>query len=274
MSCPICCKTGLRVIREPGVPDLLCCDQCGCEFFFEQAGARIRFSKTPELLEDVLYGEWMTYIEVHKRLQERFPALDGPRARVDVVTLPVRRQKSLAQELEEEALLDLPKNAIDQAMGLYRLGNSIPDIRRVLQRNPKYTEHEIFTTLKNVGHYDAMRKLRSWLTAGLVVVVFLAALGFAVSRGVFPKLIAYIEGTVNKNAALVIPVTGSAAGSAVQPACPATPEAAAQLFGGKSNNWTYQAPRWYYQDVMPADIIVPSGMEATYPSLTRTTIMS
>ena len=267
MSCPICCKTGLQVIREPGVSDFMSCDQCGCEFVFEEDGTRIRFSKTPDRLGNILFGEWMTYTEVHKRLQELVPGLDGPRARVDVVTIPTRRVGSLTQKIEEDALEELPRGLMDQAMGLYRLGNPIPEIREILRRNPKLNEHEIDAALKKVGRYGTGRKVRSWLTAGLVVVVFLAVLGFTVSRGVVPNLIANIRGTIDQKTSLLIPVTGGAA-SSPPAACPTSSAAAAQLFGGKSAYWTYEAPKWYYQDVHPVNIYIPDGMEATYPSLT------
>ena len=271
MSCPICRNTGLEVIREPGVSDILHCERCDCEFVFEQGATHIRFSQVPEVLGDSLIGEWLTYSEVHKRihgliqeLRQFHPDLVG----ADTVPL-ARRNGSvkLHPKAEPEGLAPSSEKLIEQAQELFRLGNSISEIKRILARNPRNSSQDIKIALDSVSQVQHGNRLRSWLFVSLASIAVLVVFGVIIASGVVPTLLSNLKSVVNNTASELIPVTGSQPAGASNASCPANAAAAASVFGGNSDRWTYEKPNWYYQDIKTVDLYIPDGMEASYPQI-------
>src|SRR5271157_294709 len=185
---------------------------------------------------------------------------------------------------------------VAQARDLYALGNSVPQIHTILGRTQGLNPADLDAILADVSHQDRKkhsRQTRNLIIAAFVslVVVFCCVAIFYLSRlpiSVFQnsaktgnspaatsqsstfnlanlpdpmKTLMPDEMTVvNASPPVIIP--GTVADTDTYP-CPKSADQASQLFGGLTENWTYQQG-WFMVSKTPATLHVPAGMMVGY----------
>ncbi len=270
LSCPICNQTGLMVIREAGVPDILGCGRCKSEFNFAQGGTQVRLVKVPEVFGSAFLGEWLTYSEIRQRVYhltvEIKRAQTGGKiiAKTQSSTTDAKGNVRLQMGDADEVIYAKAKSQVTQ---LLALGNSLTDIERIIRRNKFLSEEQIETLLYEASKKSSRRSLVSGLTAAALLLITVFAFVFIFSSGILNTFVSEASQAFNDRGGL-IPVTGeeNLVDGAFVGFCPSTQQQASNVFGGKANGWHMVNSVWIYQDFQVATIYIPAGMMGTYPS--------
>lgn len=279
--CPACGASGLKVTHLPEMADYMFCPTCKISFEVENGGRYVRLKHVPddlEFVDAVLRNRW---VEASK--------LSGIIAR----HRPVDTEKKIPTQPPAETSAD---DVWNRAVSMSRMGSSLKMIQLMLAQSDLSREQSdvILARLKKVSEEDAQQQQsqKFWLVAGIsLLVVFLLAGSWVYLSGKAPVLVGLATVTpaptqdVNQTMAVtmllkLIPVNArpgllSLPDTTVEEnkgpagaACPATPETAAKLFGGRAEFWNRdveQFPSW--QMVSPTDsftVRVPRGMTAGY----------
>ena len=271
MNCPICTMEGLGVTKEPGVPDLLCCPRCGTEFHFELGGSRIRLVQVPDAFHEHLYCKWMTYgkvrqivSEINKTLIRPLPFTLQNRRGAPIPVTGGKQPSNLVDELRPD---EIPQRAFEQARHLYGLGNSVQSIRDVLESDPRLSPAQVDSVIQEILAPVKQTQLERFLMGVLILIVVVIAGFLLVTSGVFATMIGSISGIVSEVGARVLPGEPNITyynPTGYQYFCPQTQNGAAQLFGGRSDRWTFDQKNWNYMDVTAVNLFVPEGLSAGF----------
>lgn len=268
--CPVCLHQKLDIIHEPGVPDLVSCPDCECEFLIEQGGSHFRLVKIPIQYEDVLWGRWLTFDQIRKKieaLQDQSVAEGGKP--VISKNIPLQRARQLSADIDNfyKTISDdqVFEKARYQALRLLELGNSKEKIRTILEQNKQLSTSELELLMDEIGTKKSKQSFPSRFFAISAVVVTIAVIAIAVNSVLIPKLLTQGKTEITNGVSPIIPVTGASFESS--PVCPTTPLEASTLFGGKTERWHFKDTIWLYQDILLDDFYIPPGMHGAYPSL-------
>jgi hypothetical protein len=275
--CPGCGAAQLKVTHLPDLPDYLSCTKCEIAFEVENEGRYIRLKYIPDALEfvDALFNhQWVEASKLAAIINEKRPPT------------PEKKTNSLELFSEEEVW--------SRALRMYRMGNKPKMIQLMLIQSGMTQEQtdEIFVKLKKIAEQDAQRQNQKfWTVAGIsLFFIVLAACSGIYMSGKLPILLGKITvtplptvvdqpSTISKLLNLVPnnakPGLGNLPDTKVdnnkgpgKAACPATPEAAAELFGGSPSIWrwdTSQLPSWQMISTgSSVNVSVPEGMVAGY----------
>jgi rubredoxin len=277
--CPACGAAKLKVTHLPDMPDYMSCPKCEISFEVEDGGRYVRLKYIPDALEFVdaiLHNRW---VEASKL------------AGIIAKHRPVAVEKKATDKSPAELSND---DVWDRALRMYRLGNSPKMIQLMLiQSGLNQEQSEVISArLKMVAEEDAeQQNQKFWTVAGIsLLLVFLLAVSGLYISGNLPVLFGLVTVTpaptqsAGQTTAVTMllklipanvqtdimnmPDTTVEKKGPTGAACPATPETAAQLFGGHPESWNRdieQFPSW--QMVSPTDSVtvrVPKGMTAGY----------
>lgn len=268
--CPVCLHQKLGVVHETGVPDLVACPDCDCEFLIEQGGSRFRLIKTPFEYENILWGRWLTFDQIREEIEAlKDKPMDEEFKPTNNRNIPLQHARQLSIDIDnfyktisEDQVFE---KARFQALRLAELGNSEDNIREILEKNKQLSASELELLMNEISKKKSKKSFAPRLFAIGAIVVTIALLAITLNSVVIPKLLAQSGTGITNGAAVIIPVTGAPLENSAE--CPTTPLEASTLFGGKTERWHYKDTVWLYQDILFADIYVPPEMHAAYPSL-------
>jgi hypothetical protein len=304
--CPICAAAPLNIIHPPQRPDEFRCPRCGAEFEVEQGGSRIWLNALPPDLQEALTGRWVTINEVQEEVaklnQRREPAAEKSAFLPDSFPPPTSENQPVAVPFLPQTNIPTPGHPapdprfVAQAKELYALGNSVAQIRVILQRTQGVKPAELDAIMAEVTGLDRKkhnRQTRNLIIAAFVslvvvsccvAVVYLGRLPLSIFQnnarpGSLPvatnqssifnlinlpdsmKTLMPDEMTVvNSSPPVIIP--GSVGDTATYP-CPKSADQAAQLFGGLTENWSYKQG-WIMVSKSALTVHVPAGMFVGY----------
>jgi hypothetical protein len=277
--CPACGATGLKVTHLPDLADYLSCVKCEITFEVENGGRFIRLKYIPDALEFMdaaLHNRWVEASRLSSIINEK-------RAPVQEKKIPQPPPETLSED-----------EVWSRALRMYRMGNKPRMIQLMLVQSGMTQEQAdvIFAKLKKVAEQDAQRQNRKfWTVAGIsLFLVVLVACTWISMSGRLPILLGTITVTPSKVAedqSLGIGKLLSLVPKDLKPnlmklpdttvenkkgpgkaACPATPETAAELFGGDPATWKRDAnefPSWQMINAKDSvTVSVPDGMTAGY----------
>jgi hypothetical protein len=165
---------------------------------------------------------------------------------------------------------------------LYKLGNTIEQIRDILLSNTSVTRQQLDEALSSIEPGEHQRRSRQtrtiyYILAGLLVFLLLTAIvGYALRGSLGSSFnLSTLAPNVNIVSTLppdqvlpqVIPtasiLTGDGTGSGPA-ACPKQAAQAAQTFGGKAESWSTDPGNtsWYLLSAVPVTVRIPSNMRA------------
>jgi len=279
--CPACGSSGLKVTHLPDMADYMTCAKCEVSFEVENGGRYVRLKYIPDALEfvdGILHNRWVEAAKLAGIIAKHRPDAQAPKKPVEPPPAP------LADE-----------DAWNRALKMYRLGNSPKMIQLTLLQAGQSKEQAdaIFVRLKKVADEDARQQnAKFWTVAGVsMLLIVLLAGGWMVASGNLAILLGQVTVTpaptemANQPSAISMLVKLIPAESKPdlmdlpdttveknkgpgKSACPATPDGAAELFGGDPAFWhrdETQFPSW--QMVTAGDsatVKVPLGMTAGY----------
>ncbi len=277
--CPVCNATPMQVVHSPDAPDQIVCSHCGLACEAEEGGPRIRPKKVPSELGhrgQLAANMWITASEL--------------RALARQSAKPAKQAEAVAPVEADET--------IERAKKLYALGNSIIQIKTILE-DSKATPEQVEAALAEVTRLDRKKRENNqrsmWLMGSVGAAFFLLIAGVAAVLVVRPELqpptatprptspvsgqplpglpgLPNLPFTVPTDAVATVmaqPTTGVQRGVGPQASkCPATPIGAAQLFGGKPDYWSENndfGKAWVMIATSdPLTISVPANMSAGY----------
>lgn len=274
LSCPVCDLSNLKVMREPGVPDLLHCPHCESEFEVGEGGDLVRMLKYPLSMGMELYGKWFPLAEIRRRvlfhLQQNnlsssaFIAVTGSSG-----SPPGSIVKSGARKGNSDSMVgdQAPQRAFDQAQQLLHLGNSMEEVRAILEKDPRLNPYQVDAIMEALDEPRRSQALEKLLIGVLLLLVVLVALFFLNSTGMLERGRVFIAGVLAGERVQLIPpnpVVYRYAPQGVAYGCPPTQQGAAALFGGKQEHWNFDGKNWLYTDIKAVRIYVPEGLTARY----------
>lgn len=274
--CPVCNATPMQVVHSPDAPDQIVCGQCGLASEAEEGGSRIRPKKVPSELGhrgQLAANMWIAVNELR--------AL-------------ARQSAKPAKPAEAPAPVEVD-DTVEQAKKLYALGNSLSQIKTILEGS-KATPEQVEAALAEVTRLDRKKRERNqssiWLIGSVGTAFFILVAGVAAVLVVRPELqpptatprptspvsgqplpgLPNLPFTVPTDAVATVmaqPTTGVQRGVGPQASqCPATPIGAAQLFGGAPDYWSenndYGKAWVMIATGDPLTISVPANMSAGY----------
>lgn len=274
LTCPVCDQSDLKVMREAGVPDLLYCPHCESEFEVADGGDVVRMLKYPLAMGMDLYGKWLSLAEIRRRVlvylhdnnltPYAFIAVTGgSRSSADV---PVKRKSGKAGAALPAAD-EPPQRALDQARQLLHLGNSLEDVRAILEKDPRLNAYQVDAILDQIDEPRKSQTLEKFLLGVLLLLVVVVGLFFLNSMGMLDRGRMFIAGVLSGEVVQIIPPTPVVyryAPQGVAYGCPPTQQGAAALFGGKQEHWNFDGKNWLYTDIKAVRIYVPEGLMARY----------
>jgi hypothetical protein len=300
--CPVCSAGILQVVRQPGEPDRMACNNCQSVFQVEQNGGHVRFVKLPPTLEALLADRWVTMGEVKIAVKEVANAATIlPSSDMDEDAIINARLAAYAGNpvTDAEPVIDHQSGASEgkkppdsspspnipltegevlaKAQALYRLGNTYDQIEEILRRNPTVTSEQIQAAraaLEEESAVKASQRQRSlFIAGGTVLLVILCCL----AAGLLSRSMTGLFGIIN------VPSPGQPVDSQLKEAtpeivredassaqpgvCPANRLEAAKLFGGDSTGWTgSKISGWTMLNADSQTVHVPKGMKAVLVS--------
>ena len=279
--CPACGAANLKVTHLPDFADHLSCPQCEISFEVENGGRYIRLKYIPdplEFMDAILHNRWVEASRLSAIIKEKRP---------------------LAQEKKAEPVAATPATFSEEevwgrALRMYRMGNKPRMIQLMLIQSGMNQEQAdaVFAKLKKIADQDAQQQNQKFMTVAGISILFiiLMACSWIYLSGSLPIMLGLTTVTpaptdADQSSAVGVllnlvpdeakpdlmnlPDTkvDKTKGPAVS-ACPATPQTAAELFGGDPTFWRRdmnQFPSW--QMISAGDsvtISVPDGMTAAY----------
>ncbi len=278
--CPACGASGLKVTHLDDLADYLTCPKCEISFEVETGGRHIRLKYLPDALEfmdALLHNRWVEAARLSAIIAKH---------------RPVAHEKKIPQQ---PAAIATEDEIWNRALRMYRMGNKPGMIHLMLLQSGLAQDqaNAIFVKLKKMAEEDEQRQNQKfWAVAGIsLLVIFLLAGGWLLMSGKLLVSLGVITATPspanvsNPSSALglllnLVPAnaqpdlmnlpdtTVDTTHGPAQAACPATPDSAAKLFGGKPAMWMRNAnqfPSW--QLISASDSItvsLPKGMSAAY----------
>jgi len=271
LNCPVCNQSGLEIIREAGVPDLLHCSHCSTEFEVSETGEQIRLIQYPEMLGVELYGVWMPFGMVREKIKQKIEKDHLNYAKMIAVTgggKPLTRINLSKEDFSgHEGITEPPERAIQQARKLLELGNSREEVRLILEKDPRLNEAQIERIMEIVEERDRSKSLVRILLLILVILGLVVAGMLIYQTGIFDRAILVVNGLLSGEKVQLIPPPPTVTQYARQGrlfACPPTQQGAAALFGGKPDHWHFDGKNWMYTDIKGVRIYVPEGLSARY----------
>jgi hypothetical protein len=287
--CPACGAANLKVTHLPDLADYLSCVKCEIAFEVENGGRYIRLKYIPDALEfmdAILHNRWVEASRLSAIISEK-------RAPVQEKKVPAPPPQTFSEE-----------DVWNRALRMYRMGNKPRMIQLMLLQSGMTQEQAdaVSAKLKKIAEQDAQRQSQKfWTVAGISIFVFsLVMCSWIYMSGNLPILL----GITTVTPASVAADQPSAIGKIldlvpdnVKPdlmnlpevkvdnkkgparaACPATPENAAELFGGDPATWTRDAnefPSWQMVNANDSvTVSVPDGMTAAYVDNKSFTLLS
>lgn len=275
LNCPVCNQTGLEIIREAGVPDLLHCSRCSTEFEVSETGEQIRLIQYPEMLGIELYGVWMPFGLVREKIKQKIEKDHLNFAKMIAVTgggKPLARINLSKKDFTGyKGVTEPPERAVQQARKLLELGNSREQVRLILEKDPRLNEAQIERIMEIVQEPERSKSLERFLLLILVILGLVVGGLLLYQMGIFDRAILIVNGLLSgEKVQLILPpptVTQYARQGRLS-ACPPTQQGAAALFGGKADHWHFDGKNWIYTDIKSVRIYVPEGLSARYTYMT------
>jgi hypothetical protein len=320
--CPICEQMPMRVEHGPNVPDQMACPRCGASFELEQGGSRILMTAMPQALHATMAGKWVTLDEVRNEvarlLQQHQQDTPAPQAGAEATTPAAR--SPLSPPISPNVQAEPPKPPTPQqeqddrlaqykasAKELYSLGNSVEQIRIVLQRTSRLKPEDINEVLVEVSALEKARRSKQNRRMILILVLSLLLLSCCVGGALafntiktnilrltspgtavpFVQPTSSIAGLNNPSGDVSSVVLPAAIQTLVPPGvkvinaptpnvhiqqpvegsitrCPKDAITAANLFGGRANEWSKSTDGWMFIGKQPITLRVPQDMSAGY----------
>ena len=189
--CPICEQLPMRVEHGSNVPDQMTCPRCGASFELEQGGSRILMTAMPQALHATMAGKWVTLAEVRSEvarlLQQHVHEAPAPEATAPAprsaltpanapTVQPAPPKPPVPQKVEDPKLAQYKTSAKE----LYSLGNTVDQIRVILERTSRLKPEEINEVLVDVTALEKSKKSKQNQRMILIVVISLVILGCCV----------------------------------------------------------------------------------------------
>lgn len=268
LHCPVCDQGGLGVIREPGVPDLLHCSRCESEFEVSEGGERVRLLKYPLSMGPDLYAKWLPIAVIRRTVLENIQKGSPSQPSFIAVTGESRRPARPSVRANSDNDNDSPPDkALEQARRLLSLGNSLDEVRLILEKDPRLNPSQIERILDRVDQPRKSQALEKLLMGILIGLVLLVGIFFLSSTGLLERGRIFIAGVLSGEDVQLIPPTPVVyryAPQGIAFGCPPTQQGAAAAFGGVEEHWTFDGKNWMYTDIKAVRIFVPEGLTARY----------
>ena len=283
--CPACSAPDMEVQHQSSGPDQLRCTACGLRFELQLDGPQLRVTHWPDLQAPDSVpapGSWLTIDELRSRLRRPSPD-DSPPAPTPAASAAAPAPTRPGQPAGPSAPVPASNEKVARVKKLLDLGSTPMEVRASLAREgvPAEQIQAALTAANQMIRGQQARQVRKmwgWLVLAAVLLALVLWGGLRLQRAIAGRqaeMAAALKSTLMPNLVQALGVTTPvvqqlpdppSASSGTPIPCPATPEQAASLFGGRASSWSKGPNGWIRIDSSGenATIHIPYGMLAAY----------